>query len=55
MLEVESLSPLRLLQPGEAVEHTEKWYLMGETPQPPSLHEQDLGGWIAPLLTKLGV
>ena len=55
MLEIESLSPLRTLQPGEAVEHTEKWYLLGDTPQPPSLHEEDLGEWIAPLLKKLGV
>jgi len=55
MLEVETLSPLRKLQPGEAVEHTEKWYLLGDAPQPPSLHEQDLGAWIAPILTKLGV
>ena len=55
MLEVETLSPLRKLQPGEAVEHTEKWYLLGNTPQPTSLHEQDLGSWIAPILAKLGV
>ena len=55
MLEIESLSPLRTLQPGEAVEHTEKWYLLGDTPQPPALQDQDLGEWIAPLLGKLGV
>jgi len=55
MLEIETLSPLRNLQPGEAVEHTEKWYLLGDAPQPPSLQEQDLGDWIAPLLAKLGV
>ncbi len=55
MLEIETLSPLRTLQTGEAVEHTEKWYLLGDAPQPSSLHEQDLGDWIAPLLEKLGV
>ena len=55
MLEIETLSPLRTLTPGEAVEHTEKWYLLGDPPQPPSLHEQDLSDWIAPLLEKLGV
>ena len=55
MLEIETLSPLRNLQPGEAVEHTEKWYLLGDAPQPPSLQEQDLGAWIEPLLSKLGV
>ena len=55
MLEIETLSPMRVLQPGQAVEHTEKWYLLGDTPQPPSLQEQDLREWIDPLLTKLGV
>ena len=55
MLEIETLSPLRHLKPGEAVEHTEKWYLLGDAPQPASLHEEDLGEWIAPLLKKLGV
>lgn len=55
MLEIESLSPLRKLQPGESVEHTEKWYLMGNTPQPTALQDQDLGEWIQPLLEKLGV
>ena len=55
MLEIESLSPLRTLQPGQSVEHTEKWYLQGDTPQPHSLQDQDLGEWIAPLLTQLGV
>lgn len=55
MLEIETLSPLRKLQPGESIEHTEKWYLLGDAPQPPSLQEQDLGAWIQPLLGKLGV
>lgn len=55
MLEIESLSPLKVLQPGESVEHTEKWYLQGATPQPHSLQDQDLGEWICPILAKLGV
>lgn len=55
MLEIETLSPVRTLQPGQAVEHTEKWHLLGNTPQPPSLQDQDLSAWIAPLLEKLGV
>jgi len=55
MLEIETLGPLLNLKPGQAVEHTEKWYLMDNAPQPPSLQEQDLGAWIAPLLDKLGV
>ena len=55
MLEIESLSPLRKLQPGESVAHTEKWYLQGEVSQPASLHEQDLDAWITPILLKLGI
>ncbi|HEY0077165.1 MAG TPA: hypothetical protein VGB73_00855 [Pyrinomonadaceae bacterium] len=29
-IEVESLAPLRHLEPGESVEHSERWYLFGE-------------------------
>jgi hypothetical protein len=55
MLEIETLSPLRTLQPGEAVEHTENWYLVGNVEQPASLQEQDLGEWIAPIIEKLDI
>lgn len=55
MLEVESLSPLRKLNPGESVEHVERWALLGDTPQPSSLQEQDLAAWIEPLLAKLRI
>ena len=55
MLEVESLSPLRRLQPGESVEHTEKWVLFGNVPQPASLHEEHISAWISPLLAKAGL
>lgn len=55
MIEIETLSPLRKLQPGEAVELTEHWYLDGNVSQPASLQEQDLGEWILPILQNLGV
>ncbi len=55
MLEVESLSPLKELQPGESVAHTEKWHLLSDVEQPASLHEEDIAVWIAPLLSKLGL
>jgi len=55
MLEVESLSPLRALLPGQAVEHTEKWYLLGGISKPHSLHEDELEEWIEPLLAQLGI
>lgn len=47
MIEIESLSPLRHLQPGEAVAHTEKWNLLDRVPQPDSLMEDDLAQWVA--------
>ena len=34
MLEVESLSPMRKLSPGQAVEQIEDWYLFREVPTP---------------------
>ncbi len=34
MLELESLSPMKSLQPGEAVEHIEDWYLFRDVPTP---------------------
>ncbi len=55
MLEIESLGALRTLQPGEAAEHTERWALLGDAPQPPSLQEQDLAAWIEPLLANLPI
>ena len=55
MLEIETLSPLRVLQPGESVEHVEKWYLRSGMPQPSSLHEQDIQAWIAPTLDQFGI
>lgn len=47
MIEIETLSPLRHLQPGQAVEHTEKWNLLDAVPQPASLKEDDLAQWVA--------
>ncbi len=55
MLEIESLSPLKTLEPGQSVEHTENWYLVGGVAQPPSLQEQDLGEWITPILEGFGL
>lgn len=54
MLELETLSPLRSLQPGESVGHTETWRLFGSLPEPGSLKETALAEWLAPFLAKLG-
>lgn len=55
MLEIESLSPLRNLEPGQSVSHTENWYLLGGIPQPHSLKQRDLDDWIQPLLRRVGL
>jgi hypothetical protein len=55
MLEIESLSPLKKLAPGESVSHTERWYLFGEIPEPHSLQEAELAEWLAPLLAQIGL
>lgn len=46
MIEIESLSPLKRLEKGESVSHTERWSLLYHPPQPSSLKEEDLALWI---------
>ena len=53
MLELETLSPLRTLAPGESVGHTEGWQLFGSLPEPGSLKESALAEWLAPFLAKV--
>lgn len=55
MLEIESLSPLKKLAPGESVSHTERWYLFGEIPEPASLKERELATWLEPMLKQIGL
>jgi hypothetical protein len=53
MLEIEALSPLRTLAPGESVGHTETWHLLASAPEPHSLKEDALEDWLKPLLAKV--
>lgn len=55
MLEIETLSPLRTLAPGESVGHTETWRLFGSIPEPHSLKEDALADWLEPFLSKMGL
>jgi hypothetical protein len=55
MLELESLSPLRILNTGEQVSHIERWYLFSGIPEPNSLQERDLAEWIKPRLSEIGL
>ncbi len=54
MLEVESLSPLRTLAPGESVSHTEEWVLKDVDEPPASIEQEEaLCEWLAPYLSNL--
>ena len=55
MLEIESLSPLRTLSPGESVGHTESWRLFGSIPEPHSLKEDALSTWLEPFLAEMNL
>ena len=55
MLEVETLSPLRTLAPGESLSHSETWHLFGSIPEPESLKEAALATWLEPFLGKVGI
>ena len=54
-LEIESLSPLKTLAPGNTVGHSETWHLLSGVSQPDSLEEGPLEEWLQPLLKKLGL
>ena len=55
MIEIESLSPLAALAPGESVSHTENWYLFPITTEAQIESEEALGNWLRPYLQKTGV
>jgi len=55
MIEIESLSPLKRLAPGESISHTERWYLLDAVTQPESLKESALDEWITPYLNSIGL
>lgn len=51
MLEVESLSPLSILQPGDVCEHIEDWYLFEGVPRPS--REKDVIEGVMPVIKSL--
>jgi hypothetical protein len=55
MLEIETLSPIRKLAPGESIAHTERWHLFDVSEQPVSLKENDLAEWLDPMLKSVGL
>ena len=54
-IEMETLSPLRTLAPGESVGHTETWHLFDGVAPPDSLEEAAIGNWLEPHLAKTGL
>jgi hypothetical protein len=48
ILELETLGPLRELQPGQSTSHQETWSFFSDVPKPDS--EQDVDQWILPLI-----
>jgi len=55
MLEIESLSPLASLAPGESVSHTENWYLFPIPGEAQIESEESLASWLRPFLSEAGV
>jgi hypothetical protein len=54
-LELETLSPLRTLMPGQSVSHTETWHLFGGVRAPDPLDEAALEKWLQPFLAQIGI
>ena len=68
-IELESLSPIKQLAPGESIAHTETWHLFGNTDASAStfaaqltslsaadpIDEAALAQWLAPYLSKIGI
>jgi hypothetical protein len=52
MIELETLGPLALVEPGAAVEHVERWYLWRDVERP--TNDADVTKHIAPILEKIG-
>ena len=55
MLEIESLSPLAALEPGESVSHSENWHLFPIADGIQIESEAALAEWINPFLQKAGI
>lgn len=54
-IELETLSPLRTLGPGQSVGHTETWHLFGGITVPDAVNEAALEQWLQPYLAKIGL
>lgn len=46
MIELETLSPLSTIKPGESIQHVERWYLFRDVPPP--RNDSDVDGYVLP-------
>lgn len=53
MIEIESLGPLTVLQPGESVSHRESWFIFPLTEEVEITSEEALAEWITPFLHQI--
>jgi hypothetical protein len=54
-IELESLSPVQRLGPGESVGHAETWYLFADTVPAPGIDEAALEEGLRPVLSSIGL
>jgi len=54
MIEIESLGPLKMLEPGASITHTERWFLFPLDEQVVIDSEDSLTSWITPYIKQLG-
>jgi len=55
MLEIESLSPLSILEPGESVSHSERWNVFPIPGEAMIESEESLERWLTPFLSRAGI
>lgn len=53
--EMEDLSPLKTLQPGEVYEHQNDWYIFDNVQSPEGKNEGELFDTLCPIITKVGL
>jgi hypothetical protein len=52
-IDIESLSPLRLVRPGESISHDEEWFVF-ECPKRPSVDDDEIADVLAPFARRAG-
>jgi hypothetical protein len=53
-IDIESLSPLQLVQPGKTISHDEEWFVF-DCPKRPSIDEDEIAGVLEPFARRAGL